>query len=443
VNKPWVYSDHNFLGFVHNIGKIVNQQSLIWQTRDAIFYSFSYGSGTAKTHKRDCLGLFTWIAWLFHFILFSKKTDLPKTNITSANHYFLFCDPNPSHFETLDALLSDHFVKDISLCWTIGLTPSQNKRLRQYKHTIVIDCAGFTPDFWSRATGGLRAISLTLKALIICTLALKSPPPFARWSKLADFFLQYFLWQDFWGMVQTNHNINAKFYVTSEASAVNKAFVARARRSRLQVYHYCHGLAHAAHQVSNATDLVAFNDIDANWFRASIPSQTKVHSSGNPRLKRLATNVGRPRSRKPGDPLHLLYFAQVVETPYTSAQRMEDFALLDVNNFFGSNIVLRIRPHPRDSVNSLCEDLQLSGVFRYELSSNSLEDDLIWSDICASSWSTANLDAIACGRPTYWLNARNDRFAMSGAMIDAGIGSLITTPLQFKEELWKYTKLQS
>ena len=84
-----------------------------------------------------------------------------------------------------------------------------------------------------------------------------------------------------------------------------------------------------------------------------------------------------------------------------------------------------MRPHPRENLGLLKEALLKAGVNNYELSCEGLIEDLRWSDVVSTSWSTGLLEAQACGRECIWVNAAVDQFAIVQEMLNEGVGQLI------------------
>jgi len=432
----WEYSDSNFESFLRGFATISRKTGLLWKVRDALYYAFAYRVEKPTLGKRAKWGIISWVVWLLFFVFCSRKSLRRFYRDADCDHHLLFTDSNPSHFETLFALLQGTLLGNKCVCWHQCLKPSQLARLQAFSNVRTYECTHSLPRLSIRVWCGVQALTFTIYALMLVLIQFKSLPPFARWPHLAEFFLQYFLSTNFWNRQFSGLScFPARFYVTSEASPISKAFVGVARKGGGSASHYCHGLAHAAHQVTECTDLFAFTSVDAAWFQSRVPHSCTVHATGSPRINLLSRNVGIPRLRGPGESLRVLYFAQVVESPYTRKQRLEDLHLLAAGVVDSLNISLRIRPHPRESPRSLERAIQETELREYELSENSLEKDLKWADVCASSWSTANLDALACQRPTYWLNARNDRYARSGDFIDAGFGKLVTTHSGWQQEL--------
>ncbi len=168
-----------------------------------------------------------------------------------------------------------------------------------------------------------------------------------------------------------------------------------------------------------------------------------VRTIGNPRLEQIRKFVSQSRSRKSGEPFRLVYFSQVPGSYYSRAARRADFAVLAVNGPEQAKFSLRVRPHPAESIDSLREDFEAVGINSYQLSNDSLIDDLNWCDVAATTFSTALLEAAVCGRLCYWMNAGDFVFHSIRDLCNDGVGKLIRNASEWRNQVKLITELNT
>jgi hypothetical protein len=200
----------------------------------------------------------------------------------------------------------------------------------------------------------------------------------------------------------------------------------------MRAVHFLHGFRHATHQVSRATDLCVYSEMDRKWFQSRVEKDCTVRAIGNPRMEAIRNTVGRLRRRQPNEPFRLLYFSQGQESPYTMEMVKADMAILAAAPEARSKYVLRIRPHPREPFDILLKVTQELGLVVDEFSKGTLAEDLSWCDAAATPWSTALLEAAVAGRPCYWLDVGGHGFCGTGELQNAGLGLLVRNSEQWK-----------
>jgi hypothetical protein len=209
----------------------------------------------------------------------------------------------------------------------------------------------------------------------------------------------------------------------------------------MRTVHFCHGFRHATHQVTRATDLCVYSELDRQWFQSRVEKDCTVRAIGNPRMETIRNTVGPPRDRKSGEPFRLLLFSSGEESPYTAEMVKADMAILAAESATCSKYILRIRPHPREPFDVLLKVTQELGLKVDEFSQGTLAEDVSWCDAAATSWSTALLEAAVAGRPCYWTDAGGCGFGGTGELQRAGLGLLVQTKeewAQAVEELFLF-----
>jgi hypothetical protein len=200
----------------------------------------------------------------------------------------------------------------------------------------------------------------------------------------------------------------------------------------MRTVHFCHGFRHAMHQVTRATDLCVYSELDRKWFQSRVEKGCTVRAIGNPRMEAIRNVVGPPRDRKPGEPFRLLLFSAGEESPYTAGMVKADMAILAAAPEVRSKYILRIRPHPREPFDVLLKVVKEIGLVADEFSQGALAGDISWCDAAATSWSTAMLEAAVAGRPCYWLDVGGYGFGGTGELQRAGLGLLVRNSEQWK-----------
>jgi len=261
-----------------------------------------------------------------------------------------------------------------------------------------------------------------------------------RRSFVAESVFHHLLAGDFWERTLPCIPSGAVF-TTTETFHLAKELVAAARKRNMRAIHFCHGLRHALHQVTKATDFCVYSELDRRWFQSRVEKDCTVRAIGNPRMETIRDTVGPPRDRKPGEPFRLLFFSQGEESPYTAEMMKADLAILAAESATRSRYILRIRPHPREPFDVLLEAVKEVGLVVDEFSQGTLTEDISWCDAAATPWSTALLEAAVAGRPCYWTDAGGYGFGGTDELQQAGLGLLVQTKeewAQAAEELFLF-----
>lgn len=224
--------------------------------------------------------------------------------------------------------------------------------------------------------------------------------------------------------------------LTYELSPASKALVLWARETGARVIHVMHGQRLPTYQVTMATDLVLFSEIDEPWFCDRVDRSVKLWTIGHPRLEMLRSEVGERAKNRPDRLPRIVFFSQPAEGDYTRDFRIRDWRILAG---LEDRAELRIRLHPREDHTSAVADLQKLGLGHLQISDSGLKEDLAWCDAVASSWSTVSMEAAACGRGVLWTCSTPEKYEASQELRDHDIGALIQDPKDWDSYMnqWK------
>jgi len=405
------YSDENFERFSADLAGQVGASDLLWLTRDALFNSITYRSSSEqKVPLRNRFGVLGYgLCWLLRERR-ERASVAPLAEVAEASLGFLFLEARDAHFMTLYPIFKEGgsdgvaWLADDAIRERLTEASAVQSVAGQWVHFVRLR------DFWTVGRMILKAYHSLGGA-------------FGREARgrFAEYLIQYFSWKRFW-----RQSLGKKLeavYTTSESAPVAKALFAVAQECGISRIHWCHGFRHATWQVTLASELVCNTKGDARYFESRVPAGCNVVHQPNPRVLAIAEAVGPARVLNHDDVPNILFMSQGPESPYTPEMRLKDLRLLK-RLVTERNALLRVRPHPRENLGLLKEALDRAGVKNYSLSSEDLAEDLRWSDVVCTSWSTALLEAYACGRECIWVNANVDQFPVVQELIGDGVGYL-------------------
>jgi hypothetical protein len=440
------YSDTGFEEFQDLLRPFRESHPLLWRTRDSLYAALYYrvpGGGRERRHRA---GLWSWSLWAVGKALLAAKKSVPSVESNSRFH-FLFCSPHSAHFDTLVPVARETAALSpgAPVCvWSVELKPEQESFLAGIGNVKVTRL----PELYSCApvSNKFRAARCALREVFALERLLEGTEQKEelrrRRSYVAEAVFHHLLAKDFWEGTLPCIPSGAVF-TTTETFHLAKELVAAARKQNLRAIHFCHGLRHALHQVTRATDFCVFSELDRRWFQPKVEKDCTVRAIGNPRMETIRDTVGPPRGRKPGEPFRLLFFSQGEESPYTAWMMNADMAILAAEPVTRSHYILRVRPHPREPLDVLLKTAAEIGLVVDEFSEGTLADDLAWCDAAATPWSTALLEAAAAGRPCYWTDAGGYGFGGTGELQRAGLGLLVQTKKEWVEAVEKLFSLQT
>lgn len=403
------YSDENFERFSAELAGRVSPGELLWQVRDALFNAITYRS--ASEEKLPARNRFGWLGYVLWWLLKGRAqrgSSKSLEKLAAARQAYLFLEARDAHFMTLYPLLREAGAEGVA--WLAD--ESIRTRLDDQSASSLV-AGQWVPfvrlrDFFSIARLLFQARRLAGKD---CDLETQ--------GRLTEYLAQFFAWKRFW-----TESLSAGcvvVYTTSESAPLAKALFAVAKERELRRVHWCHGLRHATWQVTLASELVCNTEGDVRYFVGRVPAECKAVCRSNPRVLAIAKAVGTPRVLDAGESPNILFMSQGPESPYTPQMRLDDLKLLG-SLVVSRNGALRVRPHPRENLELLKEALAKAGIQRYEFSTEGLVEDLQWSDIVGTSWSTGLLEAHACGRECYWINNQIESFPVVQELVEEGIG---------------------
>lgn len=416
------YSDHGFERFQESLKPFAQSDPLLWRLRDSLYSALAYRMIGFQPEKRHAAGIWSWTSWAATELLKSRS---PAGIAAPTPFSFLFYGSHGAHFETLLPVLREVASSDKVTAWCLALEESQIHELSSIKNTQVLS----VPDALrqvSRADHTANTVTAVKSSFRLSRIAPEHKAEIGRARSLvAQTVLDYLLWRQFWSRIPLSRD--SAVFVTSESSPIAKGYLEAALNTGARAIHFCHGLRHSTHQVTNATDFCPFSEVDRRWFAERVGPNTTVHAIGNPRVEQMREAVPPTRRREPGQPFRLLFLNCGVEDPYTQEMLQQDCGILGSDLVTSAKYILRLRPHPRESAETLRRAFERWNVRVDELSRGSLAEDIGWCDAAATQCSTALLEAAVTGRACYWINARADGLCGTGELQSVGLGQLITT----------------
>lgn len=442
------YSDAGFEEFQNLLRSNRETNRLLWRLRDNIYSALYYRVLGENPGKRHAGGLWLWIAWAVRKA-FTPATQRPLP-LDSGQHFhfhFLFCGTHSAHFDTLVPLLREaaaHPARRAVIVWNFGLTTDQENFLRKIGDVLVMRVPEIFPSVLVRRK--LVALWRTVREVFRLQRQLRSTPhKYAlsqRRSFVGESIFQFLLSGHLWKDLLRNEHEGAVF-TTTESLYLCKALFDLARQRKMRAVHLCHGLRHAMHQVTRATDLCAFSEMDRRWFQSRVDADCTVRAIGNPRFESIRELVGEPRPRKAGAPFRLLFFSPgSPESPYTAEMINADMAVLAADAAVRAKFSVRIRPHPRQSLDHLAQTLREIGLHVDEVSRGTLAEDITWSDAAATTWSTALLEAAVSRRPCYWIDVGAKGFGGTEELEREGVGLSVRTAEEWAQAVDDLFSLQ-
>ncbi len=440
------YSDKGFEEFQDLLRPFRESHPLLWRIRDNLYAALYYrvpGGGEERRHRA---GLWSWGLWAVGKALLAAKKSVPSVE-SNSRFQFLFCGTHSAHFDTLVPVVREAAAlsREMPVCvWSVELKPEQVSFLDGIGNVKVIRL----PELYScvAVSSKFRAARRALREVFALERLLKGTGHKEelrhRRSFVAESVFHYLLSGGFWEMTLSPTQSGAVF-TTTEAPYLCKGLFDAARNRRMRTVHFCHGLRHAAHQVTRATDLCVYSELDRQWFQSRVEKGCTLRAIGNPRMETIRNTVGPPRDRKPGEPFRLLLFSAGEESPYTAEMVKADLAILAAESATRSKYILRIRPHPREPFDVLLKAVKEIGLEVDEFSQGILAEDISWCDAAATSWSTALLEAAVAGRPCYWTDAGGHGFGGTGELQRAGLGLLVQTKEEWAQAVEKLFLFQT
>lgn len=430
------YSDTGFEEFQELLRPFRESHPLLWRNRDSLYAALYYRVPGTVVERRHRLGLWSWVAWAISKILLAPKKSILPANSDSRFH-FLFCGTHSAHFDTLVPVVRETAAlsKKTPVCaWSMELKPEQETFLAGIGNVRVIRLPALPSSVaaLTKIRAALHALSETFVLGRLLERTEHREHFLRNRSFAAEVVFHYLLALDFWGKILPHAGSGAVF-TTTEAPYLCKGLFDAARNRNMRAVHFCHGFRHAMHQVTAATDLCVFSELDRRWFQSRVGNDCAVRAIGNPRMETIRNTVGPPRVRKPGEPFRLLLFSAGEESPYTAEMVKADLAILAAAPEVRSKYVLRIRPHPREPFDVLLRVVKEIGLAVDEFSKGTLAQDISWCDAAATSWSTALLEAVVTGRPCYWTDAGGYGFGGTGELQRAGLGLLVRNSEQWQQ----------
>jgi hypothetical protein len=440
------YSDTGFEEFQDLLRPFRESNPLLWRMRDSLYTALYYRVPGGGRERRHHAGLWSWGLWAVGKALLAAKKSISAVESNSRFH-FLFCGTHSAHFDTLLPVVRETAAlsKETPVCvWNMELKPEQESFLGGIANVKVIRL----PELYScvAVSNKFRAARRALREVFVLERLLKGTGHKEelrrRRSYVAESVFLYLLGVNFWGETLPCPR-SGVVLTTTETFYLAKSLFDAARNQQMRTVHFCHGFRHATHQVTRATDLCVYSELDRKWFQSRVEKDCTVRAIGNPRMEAIHNTVGPPRDRKPGEPFRLLFFSQGEESPYTAEMAKADMAILAAAPEVRSKYILRIRPHPREPFDVLLKATKELGLKVDEFSKGTLAEDVSWCDAAATPWSTALLEAAVAGRPCYWLDVGGHGFGGTGELQRAGLGLLVQTGEEWAQAVEELVSLRT
>ena len=433
--------EDDFVAFQERLRPLMKTEPLLWRLRDSLYNDLRYSRAGHEETRRHRLGNFSWNAWMLRNVIRSLLRPGTRCDVhTQPRFGFLFHGSQDAHFATLLPIVRELARSEPVTVWRLALNHEQNSLLDKIDNVTCIAIDSWNEGLgWSPARTSIseakRASRLQSKFANYSGLSLEEQiQAEKKQSQITETIFEYFRWTRIWSRAFETLPTLALF-LTSETSPPAKAVRDMMREADCRVIHFLHGLPNTTHQVTYATDLCVYNTSQQEWFRQRVAKDMHVRTIGNPRLEQIRMSVAQTRSRRSDEPFRLLYFSQVPGSYYDRAARRIDLAILALNDSERTQFLLRVRPHPAESIDQLRGDLESVGITDCEFSACSLVDDLSWCDVAATTFSTALLEAAVCDRLCYWISAGEHVFRSIKDLCDDGIGKSIRSATEWRDEV--------
>ena len=409
------YTNVNFEKFQELLETGIGRSHLLWELRDSIFCEAFYGRKQkllllCKLPLGQYLMLL--VEW-FRSLRQSKNIPLIECR---APVQFLFCSARNNHINRLYPLFKEILAEQEVSAWVSdGLVFD---KIDETHHTMFQSIEGrWATELKFNHFSAANKLCFELDAAV--------PNFFTRTDlrKIHTFLVMFHAWKEVWAKVF--HHEMREVYCTFEKSPIVKAFFAAAKECGIpKRVHWIHGLRHSSIQSTYATELWCMTGGDVRFFKTRVPKYCTPIEKRNPETDLMVAAVGikRPAKYKGAEPVHFLFLGPGLESSYTDEMRKKDMAVIQqAQSGLGNFVEWRFRPHP-SAVDRFRDELKEAGVSADDFSSNSLEEDLVWSDAVGSSWSSLLLDIRETGRPIYWIQDEVRSVGGVDELIADGVG---------------------
>jgi len=243
------------------------------------------------------------------------------------------------------------------------------------------------------------------------------------YRKTFHYLVKYRAWTWFWKDQLSEHTAGV-FCTFEKAHAIKSMFRVAEDKRVAQRIHWVHGLRHHSLQATSSSELWVLTDGDVEFFSDKVGDHCKVIQHQNPFAMMLCERLGRwiPGNCAATGTVRFLFLGPGGESSYTDSMRKSDLAILKIaQEAMGSRVEWRFRPHPAVR-KRFYRELKETGLSVTDFSENELTDDIAWSDVVGSSWSSLLLDIHATGRPIFWVQASMRSLGGADELIRAGVG---------------------
>lgn len=413
-----------FEAFLRRLRAESNDQDLLYWA-DLIF--LMHWNPSPLVEKRFMGGPLIWFVWALRTLLCSKRRPCVQTKNLGreAGRDGFRLLSTPAHLDTLRAVLVE---RGSSNCQVYGNQPVGGEG--EVSPIGLASSIGLL-NRYERLSALLQAIRIWRKVRrLLCKVAIGSYRPRRDFS--ARMIEQIFSCRIEMARFEKAEPPLRALFLTYELGPESKAITKWARRNGSRVIHIMHGQRLPTYQVTKATDLVLFSKLDEAWFRERVDPNVRIWCVGHPRLEMLREKVGSVPASDGCRMPRISFFSQPSEGDYDRDLRRRDWRILCG---LKGRAEVRFRLHPREPKQDALDDLKALGLGFVKLSEEGLAEDLIWCDAVASSWSTASMEAAACGRGVFWTCSSPENYEASQELRDAGLGVLINHAAEWDSHL--------
>jgi hypothetical protein len=392
----------------------------LWSIRDLVYRMLAQSAKKRDAWGMGYLAAFSQLLWAA--FRNRKFTFTPPKPLPSRASHFIFLNSAPNHFGKLYPLFARCHDNGEVVGWV------EDTRVRskiRVEHWPVL-----------RPVSNLNAWSMRpsdwVKAWVACKQIKGIFPEFAKTRfppRMYFYILQYYSLRRFWSVVFSSTPIAA--YTTFEKGIAAKSMMEAAQMAGCpERVHYLHGLFHPSLTPTFATEMWCMSEREANCANETLPSSCKAKYvvSGESARMREAVGVLDQSSRSQVVTPRILVLGTSTDPTYAMDMRIEDLsAIKAIIQSNPSLLEWRFRPHP-GAIDPYRNELRVSDITVDDFSLRSLDDDLRWSHVIITPFSSVGVDAHDLGRIVFWNQAGNRNLFDIDELVSEGVGIRMAPP---------------
>lgn len=423
------HNDANFLKFETETALHRDSDPDIWALRVNIFNHLATPSGGMRPNKLR-FGIPGYLAWLGvqQWKAGKQKIGPPP----HADFLILVYGTVSKEFDTLQPLVAKLTAlgHSVLVLWASeGDIPSEmiaamgDAAIWHVKPSEVFAwCRPFLWKFAREVSGMLSRISHQLGKLDGMSNALQT-----NGTALFDYILNLRFWETFLKDKLADYHFKSVALV-SDSSPPGEGLTRVANQRQWPTHHFLHGFASLVHSRSLTTDVHCFSSVECEFFIRHDWSPERVHARGHPRQVRLAQKISESRAAHPNEEgLRVLFASQGpglvgfndrhYDDSIQCVLKAAEIAQLTAAEF-------RYRPHPDEDASRFFQTARAYSL-RFDdsvLSRRSIADDLAWSNVVITPFSTMAIEACYAGSVLIWITAGDFQFEVREGLIASGYG---------------------